>query len=84
MNKQLAEIRARHYPDALGFQAAIKEAYLAGEVAGMERSMEACDREREIYQLGPPGSLRNDVIQMGRAACWGCAAAIRLLDKEQK
>ena len=58
--------------------------YRAGMAAGIERSMEACDREREIYQLGPPGSLRNDIMRMGRSAYLGCAAAIRALLKEQR
>jgi len=48
--------------------------------AGIERSIEACDREMEIYQAGPPRNLRADVVHIGRAACWGCAAAIRLLN----
>ena len=49
--------------------------------AGIERSMEACDREGEIYNDGPPRNLRADVVHIGRAACWGCAAAIRALLK---
>jgi hypothetical protein len=55
--------------------------YIAGIAAGLERALTECDREREIYKLGPPGSLQNDVQQMGRSACWGCAAAIRALIK---
>jgi len=54
--------------------------YRAGLAAGIERSMEACDRESKTYQDGPPRNLRADVVHIGRAACWGCAAAIRLLN----
>ena len=55
--------------------------YRAGIAAGIERAITECDREREIYHLGPPGSLRNDAQQMARSACWGCAAAVRALLK---
>ena len=63
---------------------AFTKVYRAGIRGGMERAMEACDREREIYQLGPPGSLTNDAQQMGRSACWGCAAAIRALGRTEE
>ena len=38
MKKKLSEIRARHYPDALGFPAALREAYLAGQGAEVNHS----------------------------------------------
>ena len=41
MNKKLMEIRARHYPDALGFPAALKEAYLAGIEHGLEHLIDS-------------------------------------------
>ena len=67
--------------DALLSHQADEAIYRAGLAAGIERSMEACDRESKTYQDGPPRNLRADVVHIGRAACWGCAAAIRALVK---
>jgi hypothetical protein len=47
--------------------------------AGIERAAKVCDKERELYTFA--ATPKNEVEQMARSACWGCAAAVRELLK---